>query len=478
MESDPTWPISAPTGKFDKLRAPTGYPDPVECYTLKEMTLVWHIYEGHDFGKPRSLSVKPISFIFLGGAGRIENQFMEFTLSKVQFRHELYAPDQKKTSRQCLFIKDIMINDKISCSTINKFLYQLFNESLPKQSNANMLTLKITHIAPDNECSIFMSLKPIRLNIDQLALMFLRRFFAELTTLANENASTHPTSPPTNGAGPPPSGSQPPQSMYIRSFEFTPDVLIRLDYQGRHVDLENGAIAGVLLGLGQFTWLELKLKRLVHKNGMLGFDRLVQYAVQEWINDIKKHQIPNVIGGVGPMHSIVQLCGGVKDLFWLPVEQYRKDGQIVRGIQKGTHSFTTKSAIAFLELTGKAIGTIQHAAELAYNLLSPVANVPIAPGISEQPVDIREGFNNAYLVMANGLNDTARNIVQAAATDTKSRGITGAVGEVLRHIPPAVVRPLIDVTSATSNVINGVKYQLAPECRDDQLAKWKEPEHR
>ncbi|XP_028968074.1 autophagy-related protein 2 homolog B [Galendromus occidentalis] len=466
--------LKIPTGKTDQLKAPTGYPDPVESYTLKEMTLIWHIYGGSDFGQARCSDTKLGPLPSLGGAGRNADQLMELTMTKVQFRHEVYPPDQKKTSRQCLFIKDIQIKDKVATSEMNKFLYQFSNDSLPKQSNANMLTLKITHIASDNECSIFMSLKPLRLNIDQEALMFLRTFFGELQAMAGEDVCPNQPcpSPPTSSNY----GSRRPPRIYIRSFEFTPEVPIRLDYHGRHVDLDSGAIAGVLMGIGQFTWLELKLKRLVNKHGILGFDRLVQYAIQEWINDIKKHQVQNVIGGVGPMHSIVQLCSGVKDLFWLPVEQYRKDGQIVRGLQRGTHSFTTNAAIAFLELTGKAIGTIQHAAELAYNLLSPTANVPISSGISEQPVDIREGLNNAYLVMANGINDTARHIVQAAATDTRARGITGAVGEVLRLVPPALVKPVIDVTAATSNVINGVKYQLAPECRDEEIATWKRSE--
>ena len=442
------------------------------------MTLVWHIYGGKDFGEARAPDTKLASLPSLGGAGRNSAQLMELTMTKVQFRHELYPPDQKKTSRQCLFIKDIQIKDKVATSEMNKFLYQLSNDSLPKQSNANMLTLKITHIGPDNECSIFMSLKPLRLNIDQEALLFLRTFFGELSNLASENICPGENCAPQPAPPRAPGANAAPPSVYIRSFEFTPEVPIRLDYHGRHVDFDNGAIAGVLMGIGQFTWLELKLKRLVNKHGILGFDRLVQYAIQEWINDIKKHQVQNFIGGVGPMHSIVQLCGGVKDLFWLPVEQYRKDGQIVRGIQRGTHSFTTNAAIAFLELTGKAIGTIQHAAELAYNLLSPTANVPISQGISEQPVDIREGVHNAYLVMANGINDAARHIVQAATTDATTGGAAHRYGEVLLNIPPLVLRPVRDMTAATANVLKGARYQLNPECREEEIATWKKSEHK
>lgn len=50
---------------------------------------------------------------------------------------------------------------------------------------------------------------------------------------------------------------------------------------------------------------------------------------------------------------------GVRDLFWMPVEQYQRDGRIVRGIQRGAHSFTTSTAMATLELTNRLVQTVQ-----------------------------------------------------------------------------------------------------------------------
>ena len=35
------------------------------------------------------------------------------------------------------------------------------------------------------------------------------------------------------------------------------------------------------------------------------------------------------------MHSFLQLAQGIKDLFIMPVEQYQKDGRLMRGFQKG-----------------------------------------------------------------------------------------------------------------------------------------------
>lgn len=50
---------------------------------------------------------------------------------------------------------------------------------------------------------------------------------------------------------------------------------------------------------------------------------------------------------------------GLRDLVWLPIEQYRKDGRIVRGFQRGTASFGTSTAMAALELTNRMVRTIQ-----------------------------------------------------------------------------------------------------------------------
>ena len=50
---------------------------------------------------------------------------------------------------------------------------------------------------------------------------------------------------------------------------------------------------------------------------------------------------------------------GIYDLFWMPIQQYRKDGRVVRGLQKGTSSFGTSTAMAAVELTNRLVQTVQ-----------------------------------------------------------------------------------------------------------------------
>ena len=53
------------------------------------------------------------------------------------------------------------------------------------------------------------------------------------------------------------------------------------------------------------------------------------------------------------------LVQGLRDLLLLPLEQYQRDGRIVRGLQRGAHSFTSSTAIAALELTNRLVDAVQ-----------------------------------------------------------------------------------------------------------------------
>ena len=120
-----------------------------------------------------------------------------------------------------------------------------------------------------------------------------------------------------------------------------------------------GTLAGLLIGLGQLNCSELRLKRLCCRSGLLGIDRVMNYALSEWMTDIRGTQLPRILGGVGPVHSFLQLFQGLVDLVWLPIDQYRRDGRVMRGLQRGANSFTTSSAMAFLELTNRVVQMIQ-----------------------------------------------------------------------------------------------------------------------
>ncbi|KYN22683.1 Autophagy-related protein 2 like protein A [Trachymyrmex cornetzi] len=479
----------------------------------------------------------------LGGPGRQHDVLMELQLSKVRFQHEVYPENTREASRQVLLVHEIEVRDRLASSHINKFLYQYSSEAKPRQSHSIMFTMKAVHVRPDprlsaQECCLKLSLLPLRLNIDQDSLLFLIQFFNELGggSKRNQESSSTPNSSqstPVSKQGTP--THHPPimsvnddavmndammnisqnniidqnllilledeltfrekkiktktihqvhddsQPIYFRNVVFSPEVLIRLDYHGKRMDFTHGPLAGLLMGLAELNCSELRLKRLSYRHGLLGYDKLFTYLVSEWLQDIKKNQLPSLLGGVGPMYSVVQLFQGIRDLFWLPIEQYQRDGRIVRGLQRGANSFTTCTAMAALELTCRIVQALQTTAETAYDIVSPGPSVKCKSKGQKgrrkrysQPLDIREGVANAYTLVKEGLGETATQLVRVASEEHEHKGTVGAVGGVLRQIPPTVVKPIILATEATSNVLGGMRSSLVPDARREAVQKWRQ----
>lgn len=554
--------FSQPLDGSDSSRG-ANFPIPEVRYLIREISVIWHLYGGKDFGSVTSIvsparsrgstphsspSQTPVrqakaSGRVGGGKGRNPDVLMEIQLSKVRFQHEVYpqisavsrpAVDQP-VSRQVFSVQDLEIRDRLATSQMNKFLYLYSSKEMPRKAHSNMLTVKAMHMCPESgqappECCLRVTLMPLRLNIDQDALFFLRDFF---TSLAAEVeffsppiqeavcVTTKKVAAPeiscsfSKHAG----GSQDPapiisvpaqrrlsqngfstsgredandseasaspftdQPIFFREFRFTSEVPIRLDYHGKHVSMDQGTFAGIIFGLTQLNCSELKLRQLCYRQGLLGVDKLFSYAINEWLNDIKTNQLQGLLSGVAPIHTLVKLVHGLRDLVWLPIEQYRKDGRIVRGFQRGTASFGTSTAMAALELTNRMVRTIQAAAETAYDMVSPVPDERDTKrvkrishyGLAHQPVDLREGVAKAYTVVKEGITDTALTIYDTATREHEQRGMTGAVGGVLRQLPPAVVKPLIMATEATSNVLGGMRNQIHPDARQEESQKWRQ----
>ncbi|KAL0176313.1 hypothetical protein M9458_028643, partial [Cirrhinus mrigala] len=114
-------------------------------------------------------------------------------------------------------------------------------------------------------------------------------------------------------------------------------------------------------------------------------------------------------------------------------------------------------------------------AETVYDILSPTP--PLTRYITEgrptprprrtpQPADLREGVAKAYDTVREGVIDTAQTLCD-------QKGLPGAVGGVLRQIPPTVVRPLIVASEATSNLLGGMRNQIKPDARKEDFLKWR-----
>jgi autophagy-related protein 2 len=155
-----------------------------------------------------------------------------------------------------------------------------------------------------------------------------------------------------------------------------------------------------------------------------------------WTPDVKATQLVDVISGVSPIRSVVNVGSGIADLVLLPIAQYKKDGRVVRGVQKGAQAFVRSTATEAIKLGAKLATGTQVILEQAEGLLGNHLNDTIMADTiqvtgdfregsdmdeddprslisryAEQPVDLREGVQSAYRSMQRNLNSAAQTIL-------------------------------------------------------------------
>ncbi|CAF3761845.1 unnamed protein product [Rotaria sordida] len=580
--------FAKPLERNDILNAPAHLPVPTLKFSIRQISIVWHIYGGSDFAipKPNDSHEQPVQLNInesvrftltsnsspptqekaggrlyssydttrlprheRGGPCRDLRTSMEFSISKARCQYETYSEQEKASSRFVFAIHEFEIRDRLLArSEINKFLYLYTTEAAPRRTHADMLVVKILHTKPEGyimkapneefeneidskssseplECEIKVSLQPLRINIDQDTLVFMRNFFINLTNnretstpipvkyvlvieqnsnnINNEypsssldsDLSTSPSSRYISSSSSPTlntpitndtlqsSNSSP--SVFIKHFVFSPACHIRIDYHGKLRSeqlFEAGPLLNLLIGLAQLAKVDIYLKRISYKSGLLGYEKLFKFLLNEWLNDIRP---TDVIKGIVPLSSISQIVIGIKDLFYLPIDQYRRDGRVFLGIQRGASSFTTSTALALIELSSQLVRCAHLAALLCFELVSSSTTLPdgsISSLSSTQtimvrnrppPNDIREGVTYAVNVIRQSFNTTSHQLKTEAQLGRRRKGILGVVGGLLRQMPSVAIQPIVTTTKAAENVLVGVRNQIDRDKRNDDKEKYR-----
>ena len=111
---------------------------------------------------------------------------------QMRLQYEVFPQDTAQASRLAFLVQDLEIRDRLAQSNINKFLYQYTTESMPRQSHANMVSLKVLTTRPEletdvdeEEVSVRLSVLPIRLNIDQACTHTLPLTYSSIRTFCN-----------------------------------------------------------------------------------------------------------------------------------------------------------------------------------------------------------------------------------------------------------------------------------------------------
>jgi autophagy-related protein 2 len=206
-------------------------------------------------------------------------------------------------------------------------------------------------------------------------------------------------------------------------------------FDGAEMTLRHITLSGVSVNLSH---CEMQLEHVLQ---ITGWARLFEMLNDLWTPDVKATQLVDVISGVSPIRSMVNVGSGLADLVLLPIAQYKKDGRIVRGVQKGTTAFVKSTAMEAIKLgTRLATGTqvILEQAEgvlggqfkhpvTARALQSPTLGdsiVSVEPGgeqdeetsdliskYAEQPLDIQEGVQSAYRSLRKNFQSAAHTIL-------------------------------------------------------------------
>jgi autophagy-related protein 2 len=407
--------------------------------------------------------------------GRSKKNKIAFELRNVAADVKTFAPGSSDdVMTASLRIGDFEIFDRVPTSTWRKFLTHIDNSPRTREIARPMFDIDIrsvktlqSHTA--SEMLLHVSVLPIRLHVDQDALDFINRFFEfKDPTLAS-------TDPPS-------------EEPFIQRLEVD-TVDLRLDYKPKQLDYV-GLRAGRTSELKNLVTLEgadIQLKHLI-VYGLRGFDKIHPTLNDIWVEDVIRNQLPTVLSGIAAMRSLVTIGTGIRDVVAIPVREYRKDGRIVRSIQKGGYKFGKTTASELARLGAKvALGT-QTVLSTAEQYLSPTTGPSSRPGTNRrvssdsglrdiasdddeseqrlvsayanQPLGLLSGLQTARRQLEHDLLTAKDALIAVQGEVMDSRGPSDAIAAVARHAPTLLLRPVIGATRAVGTTLLGVGNQI------------------
>lgn len=413
---------------------------------------------GHPIRDPRRRRLK---------LGRSKSHKIAFELKGVAADVLVLGPGTGDVSNTVnLRIKDFEIFDRVPTSSWRKFLTYASDGGQSRELSRPMFDIDVSNIKTlashsASEMVIHVSTLPLRLHVDQDALDFISRFFE--------------FKDPSFGDRGPPS-----EEPFIQRLEVE-TVQLCLDYKPKQVDYV-GLRSGRASELKNFVTLDganITLKHVI-VYGLRGFETIHPTLNDIWVQDVLRTQLPTVVAGVAAMRSLATLGVGVRDVVAIPVREYRKDGRVVRGIQKGAYQFGKTTASELARLGAKvALGT-QTALASAEQYLGPGSSSSSSRGAdtdvggydddeseqkavsayANQPLGVLAGLKTARRQLEHDLL-TARDAliaVQGEMLDSRTPGAAAAA--VVRHAPTLLLRPVIGATRALGTTLLGVGNQI------------------
>ncbi|MCJ1248713.1 autophagy- protein 2 [Trapelia coarctata] len=394
---------------------------------------------------------------------RSKHHKMTFELRGVSVDLVVLPPSSGETQSSIdIRVQDLEIFDHVPTSTWKKFATYM-HDAGERQSGSSMVHIKIINVRPvpelaASEVILQATVLPLRLHVDQDALDFMTRFFEF------KDDSAVPTQ------------SSSSESMFFQRAEINA-VQVKLDFKPKRVDYA-GIRSGHTTEFMNFFILDQADMVLRHViiYGVSGFEKLGKTLNDIWMPDIKRNQLPGVLAGLAPVRSLVNVGGGVKDLVLIPIREYKKDGRIMRSIQKGAFSFAKTTTTELAKLGAKlALGTqtvLQGAEDYLVQPSGPqrLDNWESADIdedekkhislYADQPVGVMQGLRGAYRHLERDLAMAKDAIIAMPGEVMESGTAGGAARAVLRNAPTVILRPALGVTKAVGQTLLGATNSL------------------
>ncbi|KAL3669138.1 hypothetical protein V7S43_005522 [Phytophthora oleae] len=472
-------------------------------------------------------------------SGRKTEEMLELVVTRIQLRLDMFneAETQSLASHTVLALRDVELLDYISTSQIRKIIcYWKSEASHPRESGSSMVRLQLVTVRPGpNLCEehrLKARLLPLRINLDQEVVKFLRQFVpTEESPSAKQRPALQHIGPMPDdiddveitmheggmemkpiGASTAIEANVTLNAWFFQSIDIKP-CKIKIDYRPNHVDYSALRAGDYLEVINLFVLegMELVLRR-VQMSGLDGWAALGENVLISWVEDISRHQIHKCVASVSmpPLRPFVNIGAGAADLILLPMEHYGRDRRLVRGIKKGATSFLKSVTIETLNTASKVAQGTQALLEHADDVVSSssalrrkqlkyrqagsriarnsrrmggggIRNAQDTGGgiggrqyLAQQPANAAEGFGQAYDSLARELHVAAKTIVAVPLVEYKKTGSQGYVRSVIRAVPVAVLRPMIGASEAMAKALIGVRNAVDPELKEDIENKFKD----
>ncbi|KAL2435114.1 Autophagy-related protein 2 [Exophiala dermatitidis] len=382
---------------------------------------------------------------------RSKHHKMAFELEGISADFVAFPPGSGEVESSVdIRVKKLEVFDHIPTSTWKKFATYM-QDAGEREVGTSMVHVELLNVRPvadlaASEMVLKLSVLPLRLHVDQDALDFMSRFFEFKDDRIP--ASGSPSNPP-----------------FLQRVEVNA-IPVKLDFKPKRVDY-GGLRSGRTTEFMNFFVLDradMVLRRVI-LYGVSGFERLGIMLNNIWTPDVKRNQLPGVLAGLAPIRPLVDVSSGVRDLITVPIREYRKDGRLVRSIQKGAVAFAKTTATELVNFGAKlAIGT-QQVLQNTEDLLGAQeqrdegdpddeATKQISL-YADQPVGITQGLRIAYGALERDLLIAKDAIVAIPGEVMASGSAKGAAKAILKQSPTIILRPAIGATKAVGQTLMG-----------------------